>query len=174
MTIEIEGPDAKWFGVGFGSLSMAGTYAVISVDGTETREYTLDTHDPGTMLADNSWSTAPTIRVQDGLRKVTIIRPFVYNGTYDFTKFMQATDRSLDTISAIGMVGSPWPNGHEAISDLITQTDDRGSGALSTGCQVDDGSTPSPIPAGDTTPSSANIINHVIAVVMGFVVYIAL
>jgi len=103
MKIVMRGPDNAWFAFGFGSTSMANTYAIVSVNSLTTQEWILDTHNVTyPMIKPTSWVYNET-DVQDGIRTVTLIRPYSTDSTYDFTSFMSAETSSLGLISALGM-----------------------------------------------------------------------
>lgn len=162
MQIVMSGPDSAWFAYGFGSTSMAGTYAIVSVDSSVngTEEYILATHNISSMIlsADNSWISEPTVSVADGVRTVTLIRPYSTDETYDFTAFMSATDNSLGIISALGM-DTNWPMKHM----------EKASKTITTSCSVD-GSTPSPVVApGPGDGSNGNMYAYLLGLVISII-----
>lgn len=168
MEISISGDDTLWFGFGFGNKFMADTYAVISVSNTQTQERILGEKDyddngdviaataMGTLASTNSWISSPTIEVEDGTRTVTFRRPYNHADTYDFTAFMSASSKSLDVISARGMTNSAGTFAMHNIQNPDAPNEkDRDSGSIGTVCQLEDGSTPSPVTPGSST-SGAN------------------
>ena len=75
MIIAFHGPDEKWFGVGFGAknLKMSDQPYTIVVDGSgKVSEIKLGYHDKGQTLAKSIQIV--TNKVEDGLRKIAIIR----------------------------------------------------------------------------------------------------
>merc|ERR1712129_296477 len=181
MKLSLSGSDDfPWFGVGFGSRSMSGTYAILSTDSSTSglMERTLATHSAGTEVSSNSWSYDDgevSIEVADGTRLITIYRPYApSDDVYDFTEFMDATASSLDVISAIGL-SDTLSEGHSITSDGgdVTITDNRGSGTFYTSCSEVGGSTPSPVTPGDGSGSGANAISCMVALLAGVAAYIA-
>merc|ERR1712228_545603 len=85
-------------------------------------------------------------------RWVVFRRPYAHDATYDFTAFMSANKKSLDWISAIGMIGSAGTFGmHNIQNPDAADTLERDSGTMGTNCLVNDDSTPSPVPPGTDT-----------------------
>jgi len=161
MEIEIEGPDARWFGFGFGSTSMSGTYAIISIDQDTTQEWRLGQHSSGFKIGGKSWVFSE-VKVDNGVRTVKLIRPYSTSDTYDFTKFMEATTTNLKLISALGM-DKIFTNGHMT----------KGSNSVTTLCQVDDGKTPAPITIPDNPgngSNSGNIHNYLFGIFISIIV----
>merc|ERR1712228_295907 len=164
MEIRMVGTDDRWFGFGFGNKFMTNTYAIISVDADTTEERILGEKEydnngnvivssgMGTLLSDNSWISEPTVTVADGDRTVVFRRPYAHEASYDFTAFMSANKKSLDWISAIGMIGSAGTFGmHNIQNPDAADTLERDSGTMGTNCLVNDDSTPSPVPPGTDT-----------------------
>jgi len=182
--------DYPWFGVGFGSKSMSGTYAILSTDSTEggmmectlaaseilrTDPDTWNPDEPCSEISPNSWSYDDgevNIEVADGTRTIEIYRPYnPSDDTFDFTDFMDATDTSLDIISAIGL-DADLTLGHSTVNDdNVVNSDNRGFTTIVTQCS--DGSTPSPVTPGDNTGSGANAISCMVAVLAGVAAYVA-
>lgn len=100
MKIKLIGPDDAWFGFGFGSTTMPGTYSVIGQGSTlELVERTLGSNSGGTVLSSSGDSEVS----DDGdTRTVILTRGYDEDGTYDFTNFMDCTTTSMQYISAHG------------------------------------------------------------------------
>eukprot|EP01083_Nonionella_stella_P212139 766392_1 len=122
MKIKIKGTDSAWFAYGFGSQSMQGTYAIV-VNSAGIKEYTLGTHSSytegidnpddmvmtdATLITENTWVMTPEDETEDGIRTITIMRPYAYDtgndapNTFDFSDFMNKKVNSLNVISAYG------------------------------------------------------------------------
>jgi len=106
--LKLRGPADKWFGVGFGSISMClhmegeecpggGPYAII-VSGDKVEERKLDYHGPGIVL--DSTITVHSNHVEDGIRTVRLSRPM--NGPTDKHYTFDASSSSIPLIMAKG------------------------------------------------------------------------
>merc|ERR1719242_2866187 len=104
MKIKLIGPDDAWFGFGFGSTTMPGTYSVIGQGSTlELVERTLGSNSGGTVLSSSGDSEVS----DDGdTRTVILTRGYDEDGTYDFTNFMDCSTSSMEYIAAHGSSNS--------------------------------------------------------------------
>merc|ERR1712228_829549 len=110
MEITMRGDATRWFAFGFGNKFMANAYPIVSVA-------------MGTLVYPNSWASIgnATVTVEDGVRTVTVRRPYSTESTYDFTAFMSASVSSLDVISAIGMENSAGTFAAHALQNQIVR-----------------------------------------------------
>eukprot|EP01084_Bolivina_argentea_P269412 457870_1 len=104
MNIILEGPNDKWFGIGFGSDKMENTYAIIVFDAVENiQERILGNHLRGNEIV-NSFDSVNYISLS-GRRIVSLIRDYKINSNsnvYDFTQFCECNITQLNVILAIG------------------------------------------------------------------------
>jgi hypothetical protein len=97
VTITITGPGDKWFGIGFGSTTMPGTYAIAAND-SAVWEQKLGEYAPGTTLQPMIKIVSNT--VQNNVRTVVVTRP-MKGATSDHYTFSTDT-LSINYIDAIG------------------------------------------------------------------------
>ena len=101
-TMNISGPDGKWFGVGLGAKTFTMSdepYAVI-VDGSGVvKEMKLGDHDPGSQLSPSVHVVSN--HVADGLRTISLTRSFMGQTSDHFT-FDPSTTSTIPIITASG------------------------------------------------------------------------
>jgi len=100
MKMKISGPHGAWFGVGFGSTKMLGTYTLVG-SGSEftVSERTLGKHSAGSVLGT---SGNLTLQEDGDYRMMVLDREYNFEGSYDFTDFMDCTQEHLKIIAAYG------------------------------------------------------------------------
>eukprot|EP01083_Nonionella_stella_P165049 548107_1 len=101
MQITMTGPSDKWFGVGFGSTTMEGTYAII-VNGQEVTHRILGNHMAGQIVVPPGDVENTAIEVSSKT-VVSVVRHWNMSG-YDFSDFFEGKmcDNGLPIIWAIG------------------------------------------------------------------------
>ena len=115
VTITLQGPSDKWFGIGFGSPSMKNTYAVVVHEGI-VEERLLGNHTPGSVTVYQS-ITISSDESTNGTRKVTMFRPLKADGQhFDFNiqSPLYGSESGIVTIAAVGdtvELASHGPNG---------------------------------------------------------------
>ena len=103
VSMTLQGPDSKWFSVGFGSAIMNDTYAIV-VHGNYIEERTLGQHTSGTNLSTQSITVVSDESVS-GIRTVKLTRPVVSDTQhFDFnTKIpVYGAAFGIVTIAAVG------------------------------------------------------------------------
>eukprot|EP00658_Telonema_sp_P-2_P078380 TRINITY_DN7322_c0_g1_i4.p1 TRINITY_DN7322_c0_g1~~TRINITY_DN7322_c0_g1_i4.p1 ORF type:complete len:393 (+),score=85.33 TRINITY_DN7322_c0_g1_i4:167-1345(+) len=105
-TIQLRGPSAEWFGVGFGGSSMADQPWTVIVDGAgavserKLGNLTAAHHDPGTQLPPSVKVLSNQVHAQ--LRQVTVTRP-LQGATSDYYTFdSSSADSTIPIIMAVG------------------------------------------------------------------------
>eukprot|EP00493_Phyllostaurus_siculus_P026467 UN26812 len=97
VTITVTGPGDKWFGIGFGSTTMPGTYAIVAND-TAVWEQKLGDYAPGNALTPMIKVVSNT--VQNNIHTVVITRPM--KGASDDHYTFSTSSLTINYIDAIG------------------------------------------------------------------------
>lgn len=147
---------------------MDGTYAIVSYSNGQNKqkEWILGPNRRGNMTEESSFGT-PQVEEVDSERTVTVIRPYVFDGTFDFTDFMNAKDKSLKLIAAFGEEGdTTFKEKHNTYYQ----------GEIITSCTRSGESTPSPVsvPPGPSPSSNANNIKYLFGLIITIILSIAL
>jgi len=103
--ITISGDASAWFGAGFGSSDMSGTYAIV-INSTNVWEQKLGPYAAGNTLKPSITVVSNT--VTDGIRTVVVTRPAQAPTAADYYTF----DSSKPTISTIDAVGASQTFAH--------------------------------------------------------------